>query len=180
MPLYDEHGNEVEGALSQEEVDKKIEETKAAHEEENAKTKEEGEKKVEELQKEAAEAKAALELANKSGAGGDKGGDSGDKSKEDNLSELRKKLDETEKALEEQKTSTDDRWNKATSETFDQAVAAVAAEDEDLKEKIKHHYETTLSGVKAETPTEVREKVANALRLAAKPGTLSVRGMINS
>jgi hypothetical protein len=87
------------------------------------------------------------------------------------MAALRKKLDDTTAALEAQKTTNEERWSKVTTETIDQTIKSVAGEDADLAEKVKHHYETTLSGVKAETPTEVREKVANAMRLAAKPGT---------
>jgi len=169
MAYYDENGNEVEGVLSQEEVDKKLEDSKEAIKAEHAKEKQEGIDKQVELTKERDDAKTALEAAEK-GEGGDKGGDTGDKSgdKDENMAALRKKLDDTTTALETQKTTNDERWSKVTTETLEQTIKSVAGEDADLAEKVKHHYETTLSGVKAETPTEVKEKVANALRLAGK------------
>jgi hypothetical protein len=37
---------------------------------------------------------------------------------------------------------------------------------------VRHHDEKTLSGVKAETPAEIKEKVANAVKLAVKPGAV--------
>jgi len=170
MAYFDEHGNEIQGLHTQEEVDKKIAESSAGITEKHEAEKKESEAKVTAAEKEVADAKTALEKAGKGGeGGGDGGGEGGGGDKDENMAALRKKVDDAEAAREKAEKENAERWSKQTGDVLVDAITSIAKDDKDIADKIKHHYDTTLSGVNAQTPSEIKEKVANAAKLASVP-----------
>lgn len=165
MPYYDAEGNEVEGLLTQEELDAKLEEERqklnSEFEEKNNAT----QQKIGELEAAQKAAQAAVDAAEKAKAGGEGGGDGGG-DKDQNLAALRTKLDETNAALEAEREANKQRFERENSERVNTAISSVVGEDKELAEKVRHHFETTLSAVKAETPEEIRQKVASAMKLS--------------
>lgn len=160
MPYFDAEGNEVEGLLTQEELDAKLEEERkrlsSEFEEKNNAT----QQKIGELEAAQKAAQAAVDaaVANK---GGDGGGD-----KDTNLAALRTKLEETSAALEAERTANRERFERETNERVSNEILTAVGNDEAMAEKVRHHYTTTLSAVKAETPAEIKQKVANAMKLS--------------
>jgi len=156
MAYFDEDGNEVEGLMTQEDLDTKLGEQKTAHETATAEATEASNERIIALEADKTTAAAALAAAECEGGGGE-GGD-----KEDNVVALREKLEATNTALDEFKAT-----NKAESDSkIDVAIKAAADGDEALAEKIKHNYDTMLSGVKADTSEQIAQKVASAARLS--------------
>jgi hypothetical protein len=160
MAYYDAEGNEVEGLLTQEDLDAKLEEERttlnAGFEEKNNET----QQKIGELESAATAAQAAVDAA-AAGGGDGAGGD-----KDENLAALRSKLDETNNALTEERDANKTRFTNETNERVSNAILEVAGDDEVVAEKVRHHFSTTLSAVKAETPAEIKQKVESAMKLS--------------
>src|SRR5262249_13940311 len=62
-----------------------------------------------------------------------------------------------------------DRFTKQLDGFRDRAVSSLARGDAEMEKKIKHHFETTLKSVKAETDAEIANKVRQAYQLAQDP-----------
>ena len=162
MPYYDAEGNEVEGLLTQEELDAKLEEERTTLQSQFEEKQNEAQQKIGELE---AAQKAAQAAVDKAESGGGDAGGGGDK--EENLAALRTKLEETNAALEAERNANRERFERETSERVSNAILDAVGNDEDMAEKVRHHFTTTLSAVKAETPEEIKAKVANAVKLSA-------------
>lgn len=165
MAYFDKDGNEVEGvitkeeaeALAQEKVKEQMEAAATAKAAADAAT-----AKATALEKQIEEAKAAQAAAGGAGA---------DDDKDKNLAALRKKLEEQETIIAQEREATQARITALEGDKVAQAIAAVAQGNDDLAAKIKHNYETTLSGVKATTAEEIAAKVQNAVKLSTSPST---------
>jgi len=154
MAYFDENGTEVEGILSPDEVTAQVE---AAKTEVKEATQQEFNTKIEELNTSLETTKAEIEAAKTGGGEGDK---------DQNLGNLRTKLQETETLLATEKTANEERWSTIQKDKVTAAITTVAGNDADMQKKIEHEYNTTLSGVKAQTAEEVQAKVASAVKLA--------------
>ena len=156
MPYFDKDGTEVEGLLTPAEVDAKIDTANAdvikQYEEEQGKTA----TKIAELTKAVDDAKAGV----------NKGVESGDK--DVNMASLRKKLEETETALKGATTVNEERWKGVRDEKVGLAVQAIAGEDAELGKKIKHHFDTTLSAMPADTAEQVKARRVQHSPLSAR------------
>lgn len=167
MAYFDADGNEVAGVITQEEADALIAEKTKEQMELAATAKAEAQAKAAEaaaLQAKIDEAAAAQAAA---------GGEGADDNKDKNLAALRKKLEETEASVAAEREATAARIAALEGDKVAQAIAAVASGNADLAAKIKHNYETTLSGVKATTAEEISAKVQNAFKLSANLNTPS-------
>jgi membrane protein involved in colicin uptake len=169
MAYFDENGNEVKGLLTEEEVKEKLAEEQKVLMEEAAKAKVEAEAAVAAAKAEADAVKAQIEAAKQAPAGGD--GQQSQSDKEENLAALRKKLEETQAAVEAERTQMTERLTALEGDKVNQAISAIAAGNEDLAAKIRHNYDTTLSGVKATTAEEISAKVQNAVKLSTNMAT---------
>lgn len=159
MPYYDAEGNEVEGLLTKEELDAKLEEERTKLTSEFEQKNNATQQKIGELEAAQKAAQAAVDAA--AAGGGDGGGD-----KDTNLAALRTKLEETNAALEAERTANRERFERETNERVSNEILTAVGNDEAMAEKVRHHYTTTLSAVKAETPAEIKQKVANAMKLS--------------
>jgi len=164
MPYFDESGNQVDGLLTQEELDAKLEEERAALKAEHDAAEAASQQRIGALEAEKAAAQAAVDKAVKTGdnAGGDA---------DTNLVMLRKKLEETNAALESERSSNNERYQTIEEERISQAIRAVAGNDEEMAKKIRHNYDTMLSAVKATTAEQVAQKVASAAKLSVDAST---------
>ena len=164
MAYFDENGVEVEGLLTQADLDAKLEEERTAFSTQQQAAQEAANERIISLEAEKVAAQNAVNAAASAAAAG---GGSGDK--EENLAALREKLEATTAALAEQKTSSETRYKAEETERVSAAIKAVAGDDVDLAAKIKHNYESMLSGVKAETSEQITQKVLSAARLSIDP-----------
>jgi len=158
MAYYDSEGNEIQGLLTQEELDAKLEEERAALNAQFEAKNNETQQKIGELQAAQAAAQAAVDNAAAGGGGGDK---------EENLGALRAKLEETNAALQAERDANRLRFEAEESERVSNAILEVAGNNEEMAQKVRHHFTTTLSAVKATTPSEIKQKVENAFKLSA-------------
>jgi len=164
MAYFDEHGNEIQGLLTEDEVKEKIQaETKVAMEE-AATAKAEAQAAVDKATADSAAVQAQIEAAKSAPAGG--AGEQSQGDKEENLAALRKKLEDTTASIETERTAMTERITAIEGDKVEQAISAVAADNAELAEKIRHNYNTTLSGVKAATAAEISAKVQNAVKLS--------------
>jgi len=173
MPYFDNDGNEVEGLLTAEESQAKIDEATKESIESAATAKVTAEAAATKATEDLAVLQKQIDDAGK-GDGDDKDGD-GDK----NLANMRKLLDEQKTAADEASEATTARIAALEGDKVGQAISAVAGEDEELAKKIRHNYDKTLSGVKADTAEEVSEKVANAVKLSTtvnNPNPMDIAG----
>lgn len=174
MPYYDEQGNEVDGLLTEEELNAKLEEERKTLSERIEQEKAAAQERIIALEAEKLAAQKAVDAA-KSGTGGDEGG-AGDK--DVNFANLRRKLEETTKALEAEKLANEGRYTAIQREKVDSVISQVARGDEELAKKIRYNYENILTGMKAETAQEINTKVLAAMRLSAPtndgPDALSI------
>lgn len=159
MAFYDEDGNEVKDVFTKAELDAKLEETRTALQKEKEDALVETRTKLSELEKAQTDAKAAVDAATAAAAAGE-----GDK--DTNLVNLRKKLEETSSALEEERKQNQERYTMSLNERINQQISAVAGNDAELAKKIRHNFDTMLSGVKAETAEQLAEKVKSAAKLS--------------
>ena len=164
MPYFDADGQEVEGLMTQEELDTKLEEQSTSLNKEHDEAQAASNERIGALEADKTTAQAAVDAAAAAAAAG--GGN-----KEENLAGLREKLDKTNTALEEERKTNNDRYESGQKDSVNKAVKAVAGDDAELEAKIRHNYDTMLSGVKAETAEEVAQKVASAARLSVDPDT---------
>jgi len=155
MAYYDEAGNVVENLVPKEEVDKQLAEANTKFSEQITAEKTAAEARTKELEAQVAAAQAAV----------DKAGDDGDKS--ENLANMRKKVKETEDALKAEREANAARWNTLEGDRVASAITAVAGTNKELADKIKFHFDKTLSGVKAVSAEEIQEKVKSAFKLSA-------------
>ena len=162
MPYYDAEGNEVEGLLTQDELAAKLEEERTTLQSQFEEKQNEAQQKIGELEAAQKAAQAAVSAAE----AGDGGGQAGGGDKEENLAALRTKLEETNKALEEEREANRQRFERENSERVNTEISEAVGGDEALAEKVRHHFENTLSAVKAETPAEIKQKVASAIKLS--------------
>jgi seryl-tRNA synthetase len=161
MPFYDEQGNEVEGLLTQEDLDTKLEEEKSALTEKYEAEKAQALERVGAIEAE----KKALEEKIKTAQGqGD--GDGGSSDKDTNLANLRKKLEETTTALDAERNANKEKFSSIENDKIDQEIRAIAGDDEELAKKIRYNYDNVLTGFKASTNDQIKEKVANATKLS--------------
>lgn len=94
--------------------------------------------------------------------------------KDKNFSELRTKVKELETQLD-QKVQKGINENTAT-----MAIDSLSDGDDELKKKIKFHFETSLKAVEPKTPEEMSKKVQDAYMLATgtKPSGAGIPGFI--
>ena len=163
MPYFDADGNEVEGLLTQEELDAKLEEERAALQKEHEEAQAAANERIGALEAEKNAAQKALDDA-QAASGGEGGGDGGNK--EENLAALRKKLEETSAALEEERKANAERFTTIQDDMVNKEISKIAGDDADLAAKIRHNYDNTLAAVKAKTSEEIAAKVANAAKLS--------------
>lgn len=165
MAYYDADGNEVADVMTKEEAEALVAEKTKEQMEAAAAAKAAADAAAAEkaaLEQQIADAKAAQEAA---------GGEGEDTDKDKNLAALRKKLEETEATIAQEREATAARIAALEGDKVAQAIAAVAQGNEELAAKIKHNFETTLSGVKATTAEEIAAKVQNAVKLSTSPST---------
>ena len=164
MAYFDENGNEVKGLLTEAEVQEKLQtETKAAMEE-AANAKAQAQAAADKTKTDMDALQAQIDAAKAAPAGGDGQQSQGDK--DQNLSALRQKLEETQSQFQTEREQMMNRLNAIEGDKVEQAIAAVAAGNPDLAEKIRHNYNKTLSGVQAVTAEEISLKVQNAVKLS--------------
>ena len=156
MAYYDEDGNEVTDVVSKAELEAKVEETRQALLKEKEDALVETRTQLSVLEKAQADAAAAVSAA--AAGGGD--------DKEVNLVNLRKKLDETTSALEAERKQNEERYSMTVNERINQQINLVAGNDVELAKKIRHNFDTMLSGVKAETGEQLTQKVLSAAKLS--------------
>jgi len=172
MPYFDVDGNEVEGLLTQDEAKTLSDETNKEAVEAAATAKASAETAATKATEDLAVLQKQIDDA--AGAGG---GEGGDDDKDKNLVAMRKKLEDSQAAVTAATEAANTRITALEGDKVGQAIAAVAAEDKDLAEKIKHNYEKTLSGVTAVTAEEIAAKVQSAVKLsvsAAAPNPMDV------
>lgn len=157
--FFDADGNEVEGVLTAQEVEKKLEEAQTKAEEEANKKLEEYQKatdeEVEAMKKELEETKE--ELAKEK----DKDKNFGNlrKSKDESngkIKELTEKVEKLEKGIEETKS-------QASEQMISSAIKAKSGDDKELEEKIKFHFNQFTPPKNTE---ELKQKVESAYILA--------------
>ena len=164
MAYFDEDGNEVTGLLSEEEAKAMIAEQTKSLMETSAKDKVEAEARVAEAAKTAETLQAQIDAAKAAPAGG--AGEQTQGDKDQNVANLRKKLEETETALKTEREAVNTRISALEGDKVAQAIAAVAAGNEDLAAKIRHNFDKVLSGVTVTTAEELAAKVQNAVKLS--------------
>jgi hypothetical protein len=169
MPYFDEDGNEVTGLLTEEEAKSLVEESKKELVEENAKIKAETDAKIAEATKNVEDLKAKIDAAAAAPAGG--AGEQSQGDKEQNLVKLREKLEAQETAIKQEREQMSARISALEGDKVEQAIAAVAAGNKELAEKIRYNYDKVLSGVQATTAEEIAAKVQNAVKLSGGPAT---------
>ena len=164
MAYFDEDGNEVTGLLTDEEAKAMVAEQTKTLMETSAKEKAEAETKVAEAAKAAETLQTQIDAAKAAVDAG--GGEGADEDKDKNLAGLRKKLEETEATLKTEREAVNTRIAALEGDKVAQAIAAVAAGNEDLAAKIRHNFDKVLSGVEATTAEEIAAKVQNAVKLS--------------
>ena len=173
MAYYDAEGNEVTGLLTQEDLDAKLEEERASLNSQFEEKNNETQQKIGELQAAQDAAQAAVDAAAATAGEGSGGGD-----KDVNLGTLRAKLEETTTALAAERDANRARFAAEESERVSNAILEVAGNNEEMAQKVRHHFTTTLSAVTATTPAEIKAKVENAFKLSAdmntSPGPLDI------
>lgn len=137
--LYDEEGNLVEGAMTKEEVDEKIEtakgeaksETETEKEEALNELKEEHAKKEEEFQTKITDLETEMEKMGK---------------KDYNWQKLRKSKEELEGLLSEEREKTDKKIEEIRTEIkgskVDSTIRKLTGDDQELFDKVKFRYKT--------------------------------------
>lgn len=157
VELYDADGNLVEGALTEEEVNQKIEDAKKEAEEGLSKEvealKEEHTKKEEELQEQIKETQEELEKVGK---------------KDYNWQKLREKKDELESALKKEREETDKKIEEVKGEIrgnkVDGAIKKLTGESEELFDKVKFYYKRFEGEPKDEE--DFKSRISDAFLLA--------------
>jgi len=171
MPYFDAEGKEVEGLVTPEDAKAAQEAAVTAAQDaaQEASTTKEGElqTKIDDLNKQIGQAGGKPGDANS----GDKGGGG---TEDENLANLRKKVETAEEALKTEQTTNNQRWGAVQGEQVTQEISKAANNDEEMALKIKHHFDTTLSGVTAATPAQIAEKVSNAAKLAGATEQVTV------
>jgi hypothetical protein len=163
MSYFDENGNEVDGLLTQEELDAKLAEERTALQAKLDEQKAQADERVNNLEVERKLALQKLESYEaQAGSAGDGGGD-----KDVNLANLRKKLEDTTAALEEERQLNAQRFTGILNERIEQEIRTIAGNDVELAKKIRFNYDNVLTGMKASTQEEIRTKALNAARLSA-------------
>lgn len=161
MPYFDKDGNEIEGLLTQDDLESKLAEERAAHETALAEAKAQADARVIDLEAERKLAQQKLQEYEAKNAGGD-----GDSDKDTNLANLRKKLEETTTALEDERKLNSERFSTLQNERIEQQIASIAGNDLELAKKIRFNYDNILTGMKGSTQDEISAKVASAYRLS--------------
>lgn len=172
MPYFDEQGNEVDGLLTEDELNKKIEEERTALTEKYEAEKTAASERIGAIEAEKESLEKQIEEVRK-GSGRDENTDSST-----NIVNLRKKLEETTSLLEEERTTNKTRFQDIENDKVEQEIASVVSGDEELLKKVRHNYKNVLVGMEGKTKEQIQAKVLSALKLstdnAGGPDPLSV------